>query len=305
VSSNRFADNLNDSDERDDHSERGTDVIRAEIDRTRAEMDHTVEALQARLDPQAMVRQCLESLRENAGEVAQRGLTIIKANPIPAALIGIGAAWLIVDLTRKKSSPPSQRSHRRQIERRSATDVDMPVDVCIQETRSRVSMAALRDEQGGSGDPGGSESFERSHSSTHGSHTRKINQKIKRTGREIRSQAMHRMQDMRGYVGEKASQVGHQLQYGSSRAKDWFEQTVDEYPLAVGAAFFTLGLIGGIMIPATRPENRYLGKTRDRLFNQAQEYGSELIDKGQQAAEHLVQSVRESVSTSDESDSET
>jgi hypothetical protein len=107
---------------------------------------------------------------------------------------------------------------------------------------------------------------------------------------------MHKVHQMRDYMGHRASDIGHRVQSGAHQARDWFDQTVEEYPLAVGAAFFTLGLIGGFVIPATRPEHRYLGKYRDKLVNQAEEYGSDLIDKGQKVAERAVSSLQKSMS---------
>ena len=76
-------------------------------------------------------------------------------------------------------------------------------------------------------------------------------------------------------------------------AGDWFGQTLDEYPLAVGAAIFAIGLAGGLAVPSTRPERKFMGPTRDKLMNQAQEVGSQLIDKGQEAAQKAVGAVKE------------
>jgi hypothetical protein len=77
-----------------DHT-RATETIRAEIDRTRAEMDRTVDALQDKLDPQVLIHRTFDSIRENAGDVTSKVLDVIKRNPIPAALIVIGLVWLI------------------------------------------------------------------------------------------------------------------------------------------------------------------------------------------------------------------
>jgi hypothetical protein len=300
LSINRFDDNDGDS----HGDDRASDVIKAEIDRTRAEMDYTVDELQRRLDPQAIVHNLLETARGSAGDVTRKALDIVRANPIPAALIGAGVIWMIVSMSRQAKSRSGHQQPRSKIgeqspiqsSQRHGRDVGGPADVAYTEiyTEShRVSMGALReddlhDELGGCGC---GESFGTTRASHQESSSTGITQKLKDKTRGIGSQAMHRMQDMRGYVG-------HQLQHSTSRAKDWFEQTIDEYPLAVGAAFFTMGLIAGFAIPATTPENRYLGKHRDRLFNQAQEFGSELIDKGQQAAEKVVQQVKESVTAS-------
>ena len=265
-------------------------------------MGYTVDQLQRQLDPQTLVHQVFNSFRGNAGDVTHKAFGVIKKNPIPAAIIGVGVVLMIIEMKRrsKNTSTAGRRRRRRhplserspiQSSRRSMRDV--PAEVSYTELRAesygRVSPGALRESGCGCGES----DFESVSYRQERSRQRGIGRKIKSKGRQLRSQAMHRMQDMRGYVGEH-------LHQGTARAKDWFGQAIDEYPLAVGAAFFTLGLIGGFAIPASPPENRYLGKARDRLFNQAQEYGSELIDKGQKAAERVVQSVKESVGSESE-----
>ena len=89
-----------------------------------------------------------------------------------------------------------------------------------------------------------------------------------------------------------SSQVSRQVQQGASRAKDWFSQTVDEYPLALGGAFVLLGLASGFALPATKPERRIMGKTGRRFMSQAQEVGSQLINGGEEAAERTVETVK-------------
>jgi hypothetical protein len=89
---------------------RATETIRAEIDRTRAEMDRTVDALQEKLDPQVVIHRTFDSIRENAGDVTSKALDLIKQNPVPAALIVIGLVWLIAKPGSKASSFMSHKS---------------------------------------------------------------------------------------------------------------------------------------------------------------------------------------------------
>jgi gas vesicle protein len=111
----------------------------------------------------------------------------------------------------------------------------------------------------------------------------------------LRDKASERVRDVTGYVSEKTSKVSREVQHRASQAKDWFEQTVDEYPIAMGAAFVVLGVAAGLAIPTTAPERRVVGKAGRRLAEQAQEMGSQLIDKGEQLAESAVETVRSSI----------
>ena len=102
------------------------------------------------------------------------------------------------------------------------------------------------------------------------------------------------------YVKDRTSEFGQQLQRSAGRTRDWYNDTFEEYPFAIGAAFFTLGLIGGLAIPASKPENRLLGRTRDRLLDKAQEVGGQLLEKGEEVAERAVESVRSAIADSGE-----
>jgi hypothetical protein len=97
------------------------EAIRQDIARTRAEMDHTVEALQERLRPRHLLDDVLEWFRtpsrgatsggggggggggnassavETAKDLGQKVVDKLKQHPIPAALIGGGLTWLLFE----------------------------------------------------------------------------------------------------------------------------------------------------------------------------------------------------------------
>jgi hypothetical protein len=95
-----------------------TTAIRRDIEQTREEMSETIEAIQDKLRPANIVSSATEKIKHattervremthSAGEAASnimygsRGrsgglLDSIRDNPLPAALIGIGAAWMVM-----------------------------------------------------------------------------------------------------------------------------------------------------------------------------------------------------------------
>jgi len=81
---------------------------RAEIERTRADMSETVDAIQERLSPENLKEQAKDRVREaTVGRAQEAGSGIvetIRANPVPAALTGIGLGWLLVSAGRSSSS---------------------------------------------------------------------------------------------------------------------------------------------------------------------------------------------------------
>jgi ElaB/YqjD/DUF883 family membrane-anchored ribosome-binding protein len=103
--------------------------IREEIEQTRAEMSETIDAIQEKLRPGNLVSEAagkaktatverVKQMAHSAGETASGYLADTReaardfmegarGNPIPAALIGIGAAWLVMNQWR--SSDQSRR----------------------------------------------------------------------------------------------------------------------------------------------------------------------------------------------------
>lgn len=97
-------------------------VARARVEQTRAEMADTIEALKEKLEPQHLVEQAKETVREatigkaqhvmdeakdrakeavdsvsyTARDYSTTIVDTIRANPIPAAMIGIGVGWLLM-----------------------------------------------------------------------------------------------------------------------------------------------------------------------------------------------------------------
>jgi hypothetical protein len=93
--------------------------IAEDIARTRAEMGETVDAIEERLSPQRLKEEAKHTMREqtvgraeqaiHSGEqtVKQTGQTAtetIKQHPIPAAMVGIGLGWLVMEARRSSSS---------------------------------------------------------------------------------------------------------------------------------------------------------------------------------------------------------
>lgn len=115
------------------------------------------------------------------------------------------------------------------------------------------------------------------------------------SARQIRDRASERMHRAGDYVRDKSKNMGRQVQHGMSQGKDWFANALDEYPLAMGASFMVLGMAAGFLIPTSKPERRMIGRAGKRVMSQAQEMGSRIIDKGEEAAERAVEAMKSSV----------
>jgi ElaB/YqjD/DUF883 family membrane-anchored ribosome-binding protein len=104
-------------------------VARTRVEQTRAEMADTIEALKEKLEPQHLVDQAKETVREatigkaqhvmdeakdrareavdtvsyTARDYSTTIVDTIRANPIPAAMIGIGVGWLLMSARKQNN----------------------------------------------------------------------------------------------------------------------------------------------------------------------------------------------------------
>lgn len=118
----RMDDAGNDDRNGDDDSNEEVEEIRADIEQTRAEMTETINAIQERLSPQHLMEQAKDTVREatigrmehmvsnvgdKIGEVAEQTtyevteqaggvLRLVRENPVPAAIAGLGLGWLFM-----------------------------------------------------------------------------------------------------------------------------------------------------------------------------------------------------------------
>lgn len=81
---------------------------RAEIERTRADMGETVDAIQQRLSPENLKEQAKDRVKEatvgKAQGVRSTIVESVRANPLPAALTGLGLGWLFMSARRQSSA---------------------------------------------------------------------------------------------------------------------------------------------------------------------------------------------------------
>jgi hypothetical protein len=90
--------------ERPDELNSNADVeqLKAEISDTQAELQQTVAEIQDRLSPANLKNQAADTVRDAATNVREATIGRVHQmvrgqNPIPYALIGIGAAWLLMN----------------------------------------------------------------------------------------------------------------------------------------------------------------------------------------------------------------
>lgn len=114
---------------RDNSGSQSSEEIRTDIEQTRAQMGAKLDLIQEKLDPNRLKVQAQDAVRDvltdtanqitdyvksNRDQLTQTVTSAIKRNPVPAALIGLGIGWILVESFSDDDSSSSSRSIRRQ-----------------------------------------------------------------------------------------------------------------------------------------------------------------------------------------------
>lgn len=240
------------------------EATRVEIERTRAGMSETVDAIQDRLSPQNLKEQAKDRVKEaTVGKAQEAGSGIvdtIRQNPLPATLAGIGLGWLFVSARKQSSNRPPYRD----VAYRDAAYVE----------GYPPTYGYPPEGEGGSS----------------------VGQAAERA-RDRVGETAGRAQDKAGELASRtqdgASQLGNQAQYQARRASEGFQRVLQENPLTVGALAVGVGAAIGLAIPETSKEHEVMGEARDNLVDKAQEKVQETQQKAQRVAEEAQSAAQQ------------
>jgi hypothetical protein len=263
--------------------------IRQDIERTRAEMDETVDAIGRRLTPGQIVDDLWGRLRHTDAPSAMGDA--VREHPLPLALIGAGLAWLAYDRVSATEGDRLRRKHGdvgpgtyeraegrvgpyrgdelgfgdseegvRDRVREAAAGAGSKVSDAASGTRDRIADAAsgARDRIAGAA-----------------------------------SSVGDRASDARAWASERMHRAGDRAGAVAGRARHGLDRTLEDQPLALGAVAFGLGLASGVAVPPTRWEDERLGHTADRVKDEARRTGREAADGARRVASETGAAVRD------------
>ncbi|MEA2562277.1 MAG: hypothetical protein QOH06_3781 [Acidobacteriota bacterium] len=301
-------------------NDRGPDSrqIRNEIESTRREMDRNLDALESKLTPTQLAMEAWGLFRGGSTAGVSRLWRIAKQHPGPAAVIGVGIAWMLSENT-KGSDDRAEYGYRPGYAgaygysgRRGytgyagTTGYETGYAGGYDEGEGRVSSALHN-----AGDKVSSAAGTAKHAVTGAASTAKdavtgaastakdAVVDAAGTAKDAVIGAKDRVAEAAGTAREKASELSwqarEQARYRTRQARVGFWETMEERPLALGVAAVALGVVAGLMIPSTRKEDELMGETRDRLMERAKEVGEEALEKGKQVANVAVDTLKEEV----------
>ncbi len=259
------------------------DEIERDIAETRSSLTGTLEALEETLAPRNLLEKGLDMVRDtmdSEGGSSRIG-EVIRDNPVPLALIGMGLGWLLLS-----RSGATDYAGRRLSD--AAGQVGDRVKVWKRDAEDRYAHAWTKGEESGEAtneppQPGlldRAKGLASSAAEKAGSYV----PDVKGSARQVLDKATP-------YLDETGRRV-----FGAHRSVG---SIVEQHPLAVGALAFAAGVAIAATLPSTRIEDEWVGDTRDDLWKQAEAAGRDMFDRAQDvaktAADVAVESARDAI----------
>lgn len=248
---------------------------------------------------------------QRARQAGSSTASFVGANALPLTLIGAGIGWLAWSMRRQGQTRYDVEDDLFEDDFDEALEGTYPV-------RQRYETGSGRYESGSSRYESGSSRYETGSSRREGlvnsarevagqarssigalsdrvtDSASSVANRATESARAIAERASHSAEVVRTRVSDTASQLSSQASELSHQAREQVRAAgvrtrdfADESPLLMGAIAVAAGVGVGMLLPATQPENRLLGETRDRLLGDAKG----LIGD----ARHILEDARDAV----------
>ena len=244
-----------------------TAEIEREIDHTRRELALTLAALERKLAARYLVEKGFDMFKDTLGDDygLKRGLDIVRDNPVPIALIGIGAAWLLASnsgVVDRIAQDQRITAARRRVTG-LASDVGNRAGELASTVAERVGIAGNGADRplGYTGNPMVDEADTRTDSAGWVHQVSDIAQDAIRSARDSGGAMLDRTQDQ------------------ASRIADQVTDAFERHPLLIGAIGVMAGAMIAALLPATRVEDEWFGGARDELWQRAEAVGQEAVSR--------------------------
>ena len=249
-----------------------TAQIEREIDHTRRELAVTLAVLERKLAARYLVEKGFDMFKDTLGDDygLKRGLDILRDNPVPIALIGIGAAWLLASnsgVVDRIAQDQRIEAARRRVTG-LASDVGNRAGELASTVAERVGIAGNGADRplGYTGNPMVDEAGARTTSAGWVHQMSDIAQDAIRSARDSGGAMLDRTQDQAGRIADQVT--------------DAFQR----HPLLIGAIGVMAGAMIAALLPATRVEDEWFGGARDELWQRAEAVGQEAVSRVRETA---------------------
>ena len=195
---------------------------------------------------------------------------LIRANPIPAALVGLGLGWLYMN---RSSGGPDYRAHSRDHYRYPPEyRYGGTSGASAYGSGSYGSQTYGPGSYGSSGSEGGV-----------GDMARQAGSQVSDLASSVTGQAG----DLASGVTEQVSDLAGAAMDRTMRAPGQIQRMIEDNPLMTAALAASVGAAVGLALPPTQSEDQLVGQSRDKVMGKAQQATNDAIDKVQTIAEEV------------------
>jgi len=227
-----------------DQSKKTPAETERDIDHTRTELSRTLDALEMKLNARRISEKGFDMFRESFDQAMNRGIELVRANPMPAALIGIGAAWMMAASTGA-------------------------ITLVAEDERVRAASRKVADMAGSAGNRAGE--FATGIAGRALGHSG-----IEETGQPA-SGWVHQVTDRAQGAINRTTDSANQM-------VDQVGSVIDRHPLVIGGVAMATGALIAALLPLSRFENDLIGSTRDELWHKAQQVSQDAATRMRDAA---------------------
>ena len=230
-----------------------TSAIRRDIARTQRDMGHTIDEIQYRLSPAHLKEEAKQRVRRAGVRTTRNTIDRVKANPIGAALVGVGLWMLLRNDDSDGQAAYGDRGYY-------AYDDDHHTHPYAPQSEYRD--FSYGEDRGGSG---------------------RMAEMKDRVGEAV-GNARGAIGDTLDNVRETASDMAGRTMYRARSATSRGRDVMTDSPLIAGVVGLALGALVGAMIPETERENELFGQKRDELKQRATEMAREGVSQAKDIA---------------------
>lgn len=244
--------------------------IEREADQSRERIESVLNEIQARFSPDQLMEQAKSYLRSGPGEFGSNLGGIIKNNPVPVALAGIGLGWLALASGRSQSRADNGADD---VETRRGLDEDYPGGPSTLDVEPRSSNGVAVFPEVGNGlaeDDTGRGLDVAGRSQAAGERAQRLTQDVGQ-----------RLGDAGDQMRRRAGRVQNGAGNAARQAKDGFQRILTEQPLVVAGVGIALGALLGAALPSTAQEDEAMGGASDGLKRDAETFGREQLETAQ------------------------
>jgi len=267
--------------------EQQPEQIEQRIKLARADIGLTLEALERKLAARHLVEKGLDMFKDNIGmDGVNRGLDVVRANPVPFALIGLGTAWLIANNTGvvDRIANDQRIGAARQRVSDMASDLGNRAGELASDLAGKVGI-------------GGESSGNRALGQTGNALVDQSQQESAGWVHQVSETASGALRSARDSGGALLNRAGNLAGDGAGRVADQLGDVFNRNPLIVGAVGIMAGALLAALLPRTEVEDQLVGGTRDELFQKAEEAGEQAVAKVREVASRAAEAAVDAAKT--------